>query len=174
MAGSQAGETGPGEDIAMDATVATTAGDNTQPRLLIPAMRGFYDRAADASYLIIRLTAGLMLLPHGLPKIFEQGISAFAAAGLARRGIEPALPLAYVIVLNETIGAVMLAAGFLTRIVAVSVAIEMAVIAWTYVPKFGWTGPGYEYALMWGLIAVAIALRGGGPYSVDRKLGWEV
>jgi hypothetical protein len=27
---------------------------------------------------------------------------------------------------------------------------------------------------MWGLIAFAIALRGGGPYSVDRKLGWEI
>jgi putative oxidoreductase len=115
-----------------------------------------------------------MLLPHGIPKVFEQGISAFAAAGLARRGIEPSLPIAYLIVFNETIGAVMLAAGFLTRLIAASIAIEMAVIAWVYVPKFGWTGPGYEYALMWGLLAFAIALRGGGPYSVDRKLGWEI
>ena len=52
--------------------------------------------------------------------------------------------------------------------------VEMAVIAWVYVPKFGWTGPGYEYALMWGLLTFAIALRGGGPHSVDRRLGWEI
>jgi putative oxidoreductase len=155
----------------MDALVA---GHKAETRLLIPALRGFYDRAADVSYLIIRLTAGLMLLPHGIPKVFEQGLGAFAAAGLARRGIEPALALACVIVFNETIGGVMLAAGFLTRVVAISIAIEMAVIGWVYVPKFGWTGPGYEYALMWCLISFAIALRGGGPYSVDRKLGWEI
>jgi hypothetical protein len=27
---------------------------------------------------------------------------------------------------------------------------------------------------MWGLICLAIALRGGGPYSLDRKLGREL
>jgi putative oxidoreductase len=151
-----------------------TRSDGERTRLLIPALRPFYDGAADVAWLIIRLTAGLMLLPHGIPKVFEQGVAAFAAAGLARRGIEPALPIAYLICFNETIGALMLAAGFLTRLIAASVAIEMAVIAWVYVPKFGWTGPGYEYALMWGLLAFAIALRGGGPYSVDRRLGWEI
>lgn len=143
-------------------------------RLVIPALKPLYDRSDRISWLIIRLTAGLMLLPHGYPKVFEQGISAFAAGSLARRGIEPALPLAYLIVFNETIGALMLAAGFLTRVVAAMIAIEMAVIAWVYFPKFGWTLPGYEYALMWGLVTFAIALRGGGPCSVDRKLGWEI
>jgi hypothetical protein len=27
---------------------------------------------------------------------------------------------------------------------------------------------------MWGLLFLAIMLRGGGPYSLDRKLGQEV
>lgn len=143
-------------------------------RLLIPALQPLYDRADGISWLIIRVTVGLMLLPHGFPKVFQQGISAFAAAGLSRRGIEPALPLAYVIVFNETIGGLILAAGFLTRVVAALIAVEMAVIVWAYYPKFGWTLPGYEYALMWGLVVFAVALRGGGPYSVDRKLGWEI
>ena len=151
-----------------------TGSAKADTKLLIPALRPFYDRAADISWLIIRLTAGLMLLPHGYPKVFQQGISAFAAAGLARRGIEPSLPFAYVICFNETVGAIMLAAGFLTRVVAAMIAVEMAVITWVYVPKFGWTLPGYEYVLMWGLVTFAIALRGGGPYSVDRKLGWEI
>jgi uncharacterized membrane protein YphA (DoxX/SURF4 family) len=31
-----------------------------------------------------------------------------------------------------------------------------------------------EYPLFWGLILFAIALRGGGPYSLDRKLGREL
>ena len=37
----------------------------------------------------------------------------------------------------------------------------MSVIAYEYKSKFGWTGPGYEYPLMWVLIMVAIVLRGG-------------
>jgi putative oxidoreductase len=32
----------------------------------------------------------------------------------------------------------------------------------------------FKYPLMWGLILLAVLLRGGGPWSVDRKLGWEV
>src|SRR3982074_2796697 len=90
-----------------------TRSGSERTTLLVPALRSFYDWAADVSWLVIRLTAGLMLLPHGIPKVFEQGISAFAAAGLARRGIEPSMPIAYLIVFNETIGAPMLAGGLL-------------------------------------------------------------
>jgi hypothetical protein len=32
---------------------------------------------------------------------------------------------------------------------------------------YGWRTDGYEYVMMWGTLAFAIALRGGGPYSVD-------
>ena len=39
---------------------------------------------------------------------------------------------------------------------------------------FGWMRRGYEYVLLWGLLCFAIALRGGGPYSLDRKLGREL
>ncbi len=35
-------------------------------------------------------------------------------------------------------------------------------------------GGGDEFPLMWGLIMFAIALRGGGPYSLDRKIGKEL
>jgi putative oxidoreductase len=39
---------------------------------------------------------------------------------------------------------------------------------------YGWRTDGYEYVMMWGTLALAIALRGGGPYSVDRVLGREL
>jgi hypothetical protein len=63
-----------------------------QTKLAIPALRPFYDRMVPLSYTLIRITAGLMLIPHGWPKLTQQGIHAFAAAGLARRGIEPSVP----------------------------------------------------------------------------------
>ena len=36
-----------------------------------------------------------------------------------------------------------------------------------------WTERGYEFALMWGLLCVAIFFRGGGRYSVDHYIGKE-
>src|SRR5437868_14166841 len=99
-------------------------------RLFIPALAPFYARVTELPWLIVRLTAGLMLLHHGIPKVFNQGVAAFAAAGLARRGIEPALPLAYGVALIETIGGVCIALGLFTRFFAAAAAIELAVIAY--------------------------------------------
>ena len=147
--------------------------DRDETRLLIPALAPFYRLAEPVSWLLIRLTAGLMIIPHGWPKVVA-GIGPTAANALARRGIEPSEPLAVVLILLETVGGLCVALGFFTRFFAAAIAIEMAVIVYQYFPKFGWTGPGYEYPLMWGLIMLAIALRGGGPYSVDRKLAREL
>jgi len=144
------------------------------PKLLIPQLRSFYDWVNPLSWLLVRVTVGLMLLPHGWPK-FVAGISATAAATLAKRGIQPAEPLAVVLIALETLGGLCIALGLFTRFWAAAVTIEMAVITYQYLPAgFGWTKPGYEYPLMWGLIMLAVALRGGGPYSLDRLLGREL
>src|SRR2546421_4318020 len=149
--------------------------NSPEPRPLIPALAPVYARTAELSWLIIRATAGLMLLPHGIPKVFNQGVAAFAAAGLQKRGIEPALPLAFLVAFLETVGATCVALGLFTRFFAAALAIEMAVITSVHFPMgFGWTNRGYEYPLLWGLIMLAIALRGGGPYSLDRRIGKEL
>ena len=147
--------------------------EDPQTKLLIPSLRPFYEWATPVSWVLVRLTAGLMILPHGWPKLIA-GIGPTAASALAKRGIEPAEPLAVVLILLETVGGLCVALGLFTRFFAAGIAIEMAVIVYQYVPKFGWTGPGYEYPLMWSLVMLAIALRGGGPYSLDRKLGREL
>jgi putative oxidoreductase len=33
---------------------------------------------------------------------------------------------------------------------------------------------GYEYVLLIGVVLLTIAMRGGGPYSVDAKIGKEL
>jgi putative oxidoreductase len=142
---------------------------------MIPALAPLYAHTTDIAWLIIRVTAGLMLLPHGIPKVFTQGVAAFAAAGLAKRGIEPALPLAWIVAFLETIGGVAIALGLFTRFFAAAIAIELLVVTLVHMPQgFGWGNRGYEYPLFWGLIMFAIALRGGGPYSLDRKIGKEL
>lgn len=147
---------------------------SSKPRLLIPQLAPFYEWANPLSWLLVRVTVGLMLIPHGWPKL-TAGLAATAANVLAKRGIQPAEPLAVVLIALETVGGLCIALGLFTRFWAAAVTIEMAVIVYQYLPAgFGWTKPGYEYPLMWGLLMLAVALRGGGPYSLDRKLGREL
>src|ERR1700722_13248866 len=102
----------------------TTAGE---PALVFPGLAPFYDVVRDLSWLVIRLTAGGILLEHGIVKVLGPGITAFAAGSLARRGIEPSLIFAYVIFFNETIGAVLIMLGLFTRVIAAIIAVEFAV-----------------------------------------------
>jgi putative oxidoreductase len=147
--------------------------ETTRPELLFPGLRPFYAWAEPISWALIRITAGLMIIPHGWPKLM-MGVSATAQMALVKRGIQPAEPLAIVLIALETVGGLCIALGLFTRFWAAAVFIEMMVIVYQYLPKFGWTGPGYEYPLFWGLVMLAIALRGGGPYSLDRRIGREL
>jgi putative oxidoreductase len=147
--------------------------EKTAPRLLFPGLRPFYDLVEPLSWALIRITVGLMIIPHGWPKLM-MGIDATAQMALVKRGIQPAEPLAVVLITLETLGGLCVALGLFTRFWAAAITIEMMVIVYHHLPKFGWTGPGYEYPLMWGLVMLAVVLRGGGPYSLDRTIGREL
>ena len=71
--------------------------------------------------------AGLMLIPHVWPKLMA-GPSAVAANAMVRRGIEPALIAAYLVIITEVLGAICITLGFLTRLVAALLVIEFLVI----------------------------------------------
>jgi putative oxidoreductase len=157
--------------------MADTAGE---PRRIIPALGPYYDNARDYTWLLIRLTAGGFLLIHGLQKLFNQTLTVWAANSLARRGIEPAIPLAYCVWFLETVGAVCIMLGLYTRIFAAMIFVQFLVIVFVAhwgggFAGFPWNRPtgGWEYPAFWGLIILAILIRGGGPYSLDRKLGRE-
>ena len=152
-----------------------------EPRPVIAALGPFYDNTRDISWLLVRLTAGGFLLIHGIQKLSMNTVAAFAVNSLARRGIEPSLPLAYVVFFLETVGALCIMFGLFTRFFAVAVGIEFLLIVFhahwgTGFKDFPWSrqGGGWEYPLFWALIITAIGLRGGGPYSLDRWLGREL
>ena len=155
--------------------MASTSGE---PRPIIPALGPFYDNVRDFSWLVVRCTAGGMLLVHGLNKVLYSSIAGFASGSLARRSIEPSVPLAYVVFFLETVGAVCIILGLFTRAFALAIGLQFLVITFHahWGAGFGWNRPtgGWEYPLFWGLIWVAIGLRGGGPYSLDRALGREL
>ena len=119
-----------------------------------------------------------MLLAHGITKLTTSSIAGFASANLARRGIEPLIPLAYVVFFLETVGAVCIILGLFTRAFALAIGIQFLIITFDahWAQGFAWNRPGggWEYPLFWGMSWVAIGLRGGGPYSLDRLLGREL
>jgi len=164
-------------------TIASNGAATDEPKPIIPPLASFYSYSRDLAWLVVRLTAGGMLLVHGIMKVmpmsekgFAATIEAFATGSTARRGIEPAIVAAYAVFFLETVGAVLIILGLFTRFFAAALAIEFAVITFVAHWSAGFAAGrgGWEYPLFWGLIFFAIALRGGGPYSLDRKLGWEL
>jgi putative oxidoreductase len=75
----------------------------------------------------------------------------------------------------ESVCAICLTIGLFTRVAALIILIETVTIVFYFQWQFGyfWTVKGYEYALLWALLCLAILFRGGGRYSFDRLLGKE-
>src|SRR6202795_3495421 len=147
---------------------------DAEPKLLLPILRPFYDAVVPLSWLIVRVAVGWNLLVHGWGKIMAGPTEAYLK-GFSDIGFIPAAPWFWRGLVIEPAGGIALILGLFTRFFAAAVAIEMLIITLVYWKTgFAWTRRGYEYTLMWGLISFAIALRGGGPYSLDRKLGREL
>jgi putative oxidoreductase len=143
-------------------------------RLIVPAMAGVYQSFAPYSYAFMRFVTGAILVPHGIQKVFTAQIGRFAT-NIGAKGIPFADLLAYLVFFTESVGAICLAIGLFTRIAAAMVGLQMLVIVFMFQWQYGyfWTNRGYEFALMWVLMCVAIWFKGGGRYSVDHYIGKE-
>ena len=146
---------------------------------IIPALAPLYRSLSGLAEPLSRATVGLLLMPHGAQKLFGwfggyglEGTAGFFAANL---GLEPGLFWAALIGSLEFFGGLFLAVGFLTRPVAAAIAAMMAVAVFhVHLGNgFFWTDEGYEYPLMWGVLALSFVLRGGGAYSIDGRIGRE-
>lgn len=141
-----------------------------EPKLVFPALAGLYAAVSDFWYPLIRVAAGGFLLYHGWGKLMTG--AAPVTAAMAKNGIEPHTPAAYIVIFLETIGALAIILGLFTRVFAAAIAIEMAVIAFVVQRPQGFGR--MELFLLWGIVLFAISLRGGGPYSLDRRIGKEI
>jgi putative oxidoreductase len=155
----------------------TLPGQSPEPKLLFPSLQPLYRAYYNLYWPLIRLTAGGILFVHGYNKVTISGLSGVTGA-MERIGIQPSVAAASVVIFLETVGALCIVFGLATRFFAAAIAIEMAVVTFGahFANGFGWTAPrgGWEYPLFWGLIMLAIAMRGGGPLSLDRKIGKEL
>ncbi len=131
------------------------------------------------SWTLVRVATGLILVPHGAQKLFGWfgggGLGGTAQFFEQNLGLYPGLLFAGLAGATEFIGGLFLALGLLTRLSAAAVVAVMAYAAFVvhWGNGFFWTAGGYEFPLLWGLVALALVIRGGGPLSLDRVLGWK-
>jgi len=147
-----------------------------EPKLLFPGLAGFYAAAADLWYPMIRIAIGAILFMHGYAKVANLGVAKIAANFGTNYGLPMPTFFAYAAIFLETVGVICVAIGLFTRFFAAALAIELliALFAAHWVKGFSVGAGGYEYVLFLGIVMFGIALRGGGPYSVDRLIGKEL
>jgi putative oxidoreductase len=133
----------------------------------------------DRTVTMLRLVLGIVFFAHGAQKMlgwfggpgFSATMQLFGQMGV------PSL-LAFLAIAAEFFGGVGLLLGFLGRIAALGITINMLVaIAAVHLPNgffMNWTGTqqgeGFEYHLLAIAIALAVFIKGSGALSVDRAL----
>jgi putative oxidoreductase len=137
-------------------------------------------RASDFALLLVRLILAVVFFAHGAQKVLGwfggPGLHGFVI-GLSRGGMPPAT--GYVVALGELLGSVALLFGFLTRLAAAGLALEMLGAVLLIHRSFGffmnWSGTkkgeGFEYPLTLAVVLLALVIAGSGDYSLDSSRG---
>ncbi len=150
----------------------------TPTKLILPFMRPVYDLTEEIAPVMLRAAAGLFLMPHGAQKLFGwfggpglEGTSAYFQSALALSNGYPAAVAAGSV---EFFGGLALSLGLLTRISAGAIVILLLVALSTHISNgfFAFNG-GYEYPLLWTIVAAMFWVKGGGRYSLDALIGRE-
>lgn len=161
----------------MHTTQSETRPAASRERLLFPQLASVYDSAEPVLYAVLRLAFGIVMFTHGLPKALgmPHGSMANPMAGSIRliqdvMGLPFAPQLAFLVMLLETIGALMLALGLWARPVALLIALQMVGICVALGPTWPWIDRGIEFPFLMGFLALYIGVRGSGRFALDRKL----
>jgi putative oxidoreductase len=129
--------------------------------------------------LFIRLALGVVMFPHGAQKVlgwfggpgFTKTLQAFAGMGFPDWSVVALMGV-------ESLGAVLLVFGFLTRLWAIGIGASLTLCMFMSHVQHGFfmnwfgqqQGEGFEYHLLVIGICLALLIKGGGALSVDRKL----
>jgi putative oxidoreductase len=134
----------------------------------------------DAGALLIRITLGLVMFPHGAQKLLGWfgGYGFAGTMGYFTEQLGIPYVLALLVVITEFFGSLALIAGAVTRLAALGIGITMTVAVFMghlqngfFMNWFGaQEGEGFEYHLLMIGMALALIVSGAGRGSVDRAV----
>jgi putative oxidoreductase len=153
-------------------------------------LKKLFETKDDVVSLILRLFLGVVFFPHGMQKLFGwfggYGFSETFGYFTGTAHI-PAI-LAICAILAEGLGSLGLLSGLLTRVSAFGITVNMIVaVLMVHLPNgffMNWNrvmasdgkpaGEGFEYHLLAIAIGIALMIRGGGKWSLDRIVAKKI
>lgn len=138
----------------------------------------------DTAIFILRLLLGIVFFPHGMQKLLGwfggPGFSGMMDVFTAKMGIP--MVFAFLAIMAEGLGSLGLISGLLTRVAAFGIAVNMVVAVFmVHLPNgffMNWfgnqKGEGFEYHILAVAIAIALMIKGGGRWSLDRVISGKM
>jgi len=143
-------------------------------------MKNLFSTANDHTVALARLVLGVIFFMHGAQKALAWfgGIGFHATMHFFTSTMGIPAPFALLAISAEFLGGIALIVGFLSRIAALAIAVDMLVAVSMVHLRNGlfmnWygnqKGEGYEYHLLAIAICILIMVKGAGALSVDRAL----
>src|SRR5689334_2721416 len=135
---------------------------------------------ANTAALIARLAVAIVIFPHGAQKLFGWfgGYGFNGTMGFLTGSVGLPSVLAVLVILIESIGALFVLTGFLTRIAAFGILAQFVAILFKMHTANGffmnWTGTqkgeGMEYFFLLFGLTIILLITGGGRASVDAAI----
>jgi putative oxidoreductase len=117
---------------------------------------------------LLRVVTGVIFFLHGWQKLFEMGHDGVTGFFTSLNIPLPAVAAAIVIAV-ELLGGLALILGFLTRLVAVPLAIDMLVaLVVVHRAKFFVAEGGYEFVLLLAAASASLFFLGSGAFALDN------
>ena len=143
-------------------------------------IRKLFSTDDDTATAILRLVLGVIFFAHGAQKMLGWfgGFGFSGTMGFFTGTMHIPAPFAFLAIAAEFFGGLGLILGFLTRIAAFGIAVNMLVAIATVHSSFGffmnWTGTqkgeGFEYHLLVLAATAFLMIRGAGAFSFDRAI----
>ena len=140
----------------------------------------------DVALLVLRVLLGVVFFPHGMQKLTTMfgGYGFEGTMGFFTGKLGIPVVFAFLAIMAEGLGWAGLMTGLLTRVAAFGITVNMIVavymIHWHNGFFMNWygamtsegkpVGEGFEYHLLVIAIGIALMIRGGGKWSVDKAI----
>lgn len=127
-------------------------------------------RQVDMGLAVLRAAIGVVFAAHGAQKLFVSGIDG-VQDGFGQMGIPFAAVVAPAVAALEFLGGIALVLGFLTRVVAIGLAlVALGAMLFVHLPNGFFLPRGIEFVMALFGASSALALIGGGRWSLDAVM----